>query len=57
MDIIFKNKDHETNYHFILEKMKGKLITEQEKHLHISFHLMKTALNICLTCSTSTKAR
>ena len=39
MDIIFKNKDHETNYHFILAKMKGKLITEQEKSLAYLFAL------------------
>ena len=39
MDIIFKSKDHETNYHFILEKMKGKLITEQEKALAYLFAL------------------
>ena len=39
MDIIFKSKDHETNYHFILEKMKGKLITEQEKALAYLFSL------------------
>ena len=39
MDIIFKNKDHETNYHFILEKMKGKLITEQKQALAYLFSL------------------
>ena len=33
MDIIFKNKDHEKNYQFILEHIKGDLKTAQEKSL------------------------
>ena len=39
MDIIFKNKDHEKNYQFILEKMKGKLITEPKQALAYLFAL------------------
>ena len=70
MDIIFKNKDHEKNYQFILEHMKGKFITEQQQALAYLFALDENCfehlldlfdfyenefLNICLTCSTSTK--
>ena len=39
MDIIFKNKDHEKNYQFILEHMKGKFITEQQQALAYLFAL------------------
>ena len=39
MDIIFKSKDHETNYHFILEKMKGKLNKKKKKALAYLFSL------------------
>ena len=39
MDIIFKNKDHEKNYQFILEHMKWKSNTAQEKSLAYLFAL------------------